>query len=178
MNTVTQRSIISAEKLAPVVDVLLRSKLNFLVWSKQRVEIYDGMIEAVTKAGFHVVVLKNVEEISRKIREAQRESLINDKPVKLIEDDSINEILSAKAAGKNVAIMFHEVERFSDDALRFVVHSATDKCIAHVNLDKADLIFGTGNMNDKGNPDIPEELKYKNIPFEIVSDRFMNYRYE
>ncbi len=178
MNTSIQRSIISAKTIAPVVDLLLRSKLNFLVWSKQHVEIYDGMIESVSKAGFHVVVLKNVEVIYRKVCEAQRKSLIDEQSLESIEDDLVNEIQSAKSAGKQVAIMFHEVERFSDEALRFVVHSISDKRIAHVNLDKDDLIFATGNMNDKGDPDFPEELKHKNIPFDIVSSRFMNYRYE
>jgi len=177
MNTQVERSIVSAQTLTPILKPLIATKLNFLVWSKQNVEIYDGMIEAVSKAGFHVIALENVADIARKIREAQRNALINDEPIELIDDELVNEVLTAKAAGKKVAVMFHEVERFSEEALRFLAFSLTDNRIAHVNLDKNDLIFATGKLNDNGKPDFPENV-YRSSRFDMVSARFMNYRYE
>jgi hypothetical protein len=177
MNTQVERSIVSAQTLTPILKPLIATQLNFLVWSKQNVEIYDGMIDAVSQAGFYVIVLKNVADIARKIREAQHNALINDEPIELIDDELVNEVLTAKAAGKKVAVMFHEVERFSEEALLFLAFALTDKRIAHVELDKNDLIFATGNMNDKGNPDFPENI-YRSSRFDMVSARFMNYRYE
>lgn len=177
MNTQVERSIVSAQTLTPILKPLIATQLNFLVWSKQNVEIYAGMIDAVSQAGFHVIVLKNVAGIQRKIREAQSNALINDKPVELIDDELVNEVLTAKTAGKKVAVMFHEVERFSEEALIFLAFALTDKRIAHVELDKNDLIFATGNMNDNGNPDFPENVS-RSIRFDMVSARFMNYRYE
>lgn len=177
MNTQVERSIVSAQTLTPILKPLIATQLNFLVWSKQNVEIYAGMIDAVSQAGFHVIELKNVAGIQRKIREAQSNALINDKPVELIDDELVNEVLTAKTAGKKVAVMFHEVERFSEEALLFLAFALTDKRIAHVELDKNDLIFATGNMNDNGNPDFPENVS-RSLRFDMVSARFMNYRYE
>jgi hypothetical protein len=177
MNTQVERSIVSAQTLTPILKPLIATQLNFIVWSKQNVEIYAGMIDAVSQAGFHVIELKNVAGIQRKIREAQSNALINDKPVELIDDELVNEVLTAKTSGKKVAVMFHEVERFSEEALLFLAFALTDKRIAHVELDKNDLIFATGNMNDNGNPDFPENVS-RSIRFDMVSARFMNYRYE
>lgn len=174
MNTAIRRTIVSAQKLAPIVTDLLASNLNFLVWSKQHVEIYTGMIEAVTEAGFHVVVIKNFE--------TDYHDLYSNHPVKMIDDSVINqiadEIKSAKTAGNRVAVMFKDVERFSPRDCHFLVMALCDNSIAGVSLSENDVIFAVGNMNHEGKPDFPESLKYNNTSFDIVSNRFINYRYE
>lgn len=174
MNTEIQRSIVSAQTLEPVVEVLLKSKLNFLVWSKQHVEMYDGMIQAVTQAGFHVVVINNMETVYF--------CHINNSPVRMIDDSVMeqiaNDIKVAKSTGKRVAVMFKDVECFSGQDCRLLAMSLSDNIVAGVSLDEHDLIFAIGNVNDKGKPDFPEALKYNNISFYAVSNRFMNYQYE
>lgn len=174
MNTEIKRSIISAQTLAPIVAGLLKSELNFLVWSKQYVEMYDGMVEAVTQAGFHVVAIKNMESIHY--------CHINNSPVRMINNSAMeqvaNDIKVAKSAGKRVAVMFTDVECFSPRDCHFLVMALSDNIVANVALNEQDVIFAIGNMNDKGKPDFPDSLKYNNTSFDILSNRFLNYIYE
>lgn len=174
MNTQPERSIISAQTLAPIVAGLLKSTLNFLVWSKPHVEMYCGMVDAVTQAGFHVVAIKNMESIHY--------CHTNNSPVRMIDDGVMeqvaNDIKVAKSTGKRVAVMFKDVECFSARDCHFLVMALSDNIVAGVALDEQDVIFAIGNMNNEGKPDFPDSLKYDNISFKVLSNRFLNYQYE
>lgn len=155
MNSTVSRIIVSASSLAPIIDNAVKTKLNFLVWAEQDFELYDGMIESVEKAGFHVVAIRNSSDINYELFNIE------------------HSIKSAKQSGQKVAVFFNDIHRYEPVYLRFIMQALCDKVIGEATLDADDVICATSAQTSN-----PVERHVPSNMMIPILNRFCNFRFK
>lgn len=162
---IINRTIVNSKEITPIICKLFEENLNFILWSKQNVEVYDGLIRSLQDSGFYVVELKDIEGIARCYKESMDHVTIAD-------DDLLNLSL-AKSTGRKVAVFVNNLERLNQQALHFLVESVTFKRVTNVDLDKEDIFVSVGKLADNGSPNCNV-----NPLFQAVTSRFFNYTFD
>ncbi len=172
MTLISERTIVSANELSPIVNSIVPSQINFALWAAEGIEMYSGLIDAMVQAGFHVVVLKDVESVAIETDRPQAKDFASQQLAALLRPVALEELELAKSSGKRVAVLVSNLDRLSPYATRFVARSLNEHCVGQIKLDVDDVIVAIGQLSAEGKPHIN-----KNTYQDVVLNRFCNINY-